>query len=71
MECVLYYNLLYFLSTFPQAIRFRHMSVFHYKHVDWPVILVGCYYQDMTAHVELTLLGRIYIKVNAFVLVDI
>lgn len=39
--------------------------MFRSKGVHWPVTLVGCYYRDTKAHVELTVFGRIYIKVNA------
>lgn len=60
---------LFFLSTYPQASPFSwHTSefVFRNKGVHWLVTLVGCYYHNVNAHVDLSVFGGIYIKVNAF-----
>lgn len=59
---------LYFLSTYPEATFSRETSwfVFHNKGVHWPVTLMGAYHRDMNAHVELTVLGGIYMKEHAF-----
>lgn len=64
-----FHSPLYFLSTYPEAITFSRETswfVFHNKGVHWPLTLMGAYHRDMNAHVELTVLGGIYMKEHAF-----